>query len=204
MANIVGGWDLPQVAAAQYALVTQELMNESEIGPYAAFRWAMDIIGLERGSLLDVGCGVGHYAVLCERFYPAIRYHGTDLSDAMLVYARGLAPLATFSVCEFHDNKFADYDIILTGQTIEQTDDPPEALDWLLTHARRYVILNRIRLTPDESHRFVESTYCGQMGRTWLWNRADIIHRIEAHAQIVAVNDWWATDQMTLVLKALE
>ena len=82
----------------------------------------------------------------------------------MIEQARLLVPLGRFSVREFHDNDFADYDIVLTGQTIEQTDDPPESLDWLLTHARRYIILNRIRLTAEESHRIIEGTYCGNIG----------------------------------------
>ena len=78
---IVGGWDRADVVAAQHALVMRELASDAEIGPYAAFRWAMGIINLEyRKSLLDAGCGVGHYGVLCDRFYPRVQYHGTDLS----------------------------------------------------------------------------------------------------------------------------
>lgn len=201
--HIIGGWDREDVAAAQHALVIQELVNDavSPVGPYAAFRWAMDTIGLEYGSLLDAGCGVGHYAVLCERFYPHIHYHGTDLSDIMTVYARQLAPLATFSVCEFCDNQFANYDIVLTGQTIEQTDDPPAALDFLLAHAKQYIILNRIRLTKGESYRIEESTYCGNMGRNWLWNLDDIVKRIQRRADIVAQNDTWATNQIAFVVE---
>lgn len=220
MGKIVGGWDRPEVAQAQYDLVLKELSADpATIGPYAAFLWAMgivfaippDVLFLEKlyiekrqSTLLDAGCGVGHYGVLCERFYPNTQYHGTDISQATIDQARQLAPLSTFSVCDFKDNDFGDYDIVLAGQTIEQLDDPPAMLDLLLMRARRYIILNRIRLTPDESHRIEEGTYCGEMGRTWLWNRADITRRIEKCAQIVAVNDWWATDQMTFVVKRRE
>lgn len=205
MGEIVGGWDRQDVARAQWSLVRQELKADpATIGPYAAFQWAMDIIGLKDATLLDVGCGVGHYAILCKRLYPDIRYHGTDISQAMIDQARQIAPLATFSVCDFKDNAFEDYDIILAGQVVEQLDNPPASLDLLLTLARRYIILNRIRLThAAESHRIEETTYCGNMGRTWLWNREDIIQRIEEYAQIVAVNDW-ATDQVTFVVKRRE
>ena len=112
-----------------------------------------------------------------------------------------LRRLERFDVCDFKDNAFGDFDIILAGQVIEQLDDPPAMLEWLLTQARQYVILNRIRLTAETSHRITESTYCGEVGRTWLWNREDITRRIEKHAQIVAHNDWWATDQVTFVVK---
>lgn len=218
MGKIIGGWDLPQVAQAQHDLVLRELSAPETCWPYVAFRWAMEIINrypdmhlFEKiyyekrpTALLDAGCGVGHYGVLCERFYSGIRYHGTDISPAMIDQARQLAPLSTFSVCDFKDNAFGDYDIILTGQTIELTDDPPAMLDWLLMHAKRYILLNRIRLTPNESHRITEGTYCGEMGRTWLWNQEDITECIKKRAQIVAVNDWWATDQITFVVKRLE
>ena len=203
MDKIIGGWNLPEVAAAQHALVIQELTEDATapVGPYAAFRWAMDTIGMEYASLLDAGCGCGHYAVLCERFYPHVRYHGTDVSDPMTVYARQLAPLSTFSVCEFHDNRFGDYDIVLAGQVMEMMDDPPEALDFLLERARQWVILNRIRLTPDVSHRITEETYSGNMGHNWLWNLDDIIQRIERRAKIVSINTEWATDQVTIVAR---
>lgn len=199
---MIGGWDKPEVAAAQHALVIRELMEDANapVGPYAAFRWAMNMTRMRYGSLLDVGCGSGHYGVLCERFYPYISYHGTDISDAMIVYARGLAPLATFSVCEFRNNVFEDYDIVLISQTIEQTDDPLDSLDLLLSCAQRYIILNRIRLTSETSHRIIEQTYAGNVGRNWLWNLNEITQFIEERAVIMARNDW-ATGQCTFVLK---
>jgi len=203
MDKIVGGWDLPEVAAAQHALVIRELTEHTTapVGPYVAFRWAMDMIGLEYASLLDVGCGCGHYAVLCERFYPHVNYHGTDVSDPMTVYARQLAPLSTFSVCEFRDNKFGDYDIILASQVLEQLDFPLDALDTILLRARQYVILNRIRLTPDVSHRITEATYAGNVGRNWLWNLDDIMQRIEQRAKIVAINTELSANQVTIVAR---
>ena len=202
MAKIIGGWDLPEVAAAQHALVVKELTEDAitPVGPYAAFRWAMDTIGLEYGSLLDVGCGCGHYAVLCERFYLHVHYHGTDVSDPMTVYARQLAPLSTFSVCEFRDNQFDDYDIILASQVLEQLDFPFDALDMLLLRARQYIILNRIRLTPDVSHRITEATYSENMGRNWLWNLDELVRFIEVRAEVLARKDW-STDQTTIVIK---
>jgi SAM-dependent methyltransferase len=198
---IPGGWDKPEVAAAQQDLVIRELsVDSATIGPYAAFRWAMDTIKLERGMLLDAGCGVGHYGVLCERFYPGIRYFGTDLSIPMIAFARNLAPLGVFSVCEFRANHFENFDIVLTGQTLEVTDDPPGSLDILLTRARHYIILNRIRVTEDESYRIFEGTYCDNTGQTWLWNLADITRRIEARAEILARRDW--ENQATFVIRA--
>jgi len=203
MDKIIGGWNLPEVAAAQHALVIRELAEHATdpVGPYAAFRWAMDTIGLEYASLLDVGCGSGHYGVLCERFYPYVHYHGTDISDPMTVYARQLAPLSTFSVCEFHDNRFGDYDIVLASQVMEMTSDPPEALDFMLSRIRKWAILNRIRLTKVESYQITEGTYCGNMGHNWLWNLDDIIQKIERRAKIVAISAELPGDQIAIVAR---
>ena len=72
MTSIPGGWDRPEVAEAQRELVIGELCNADTL-PFKAFVDAMNSEGLRTGSLLDVGCGVGHYGVLCERHLPAIR-----------------------------------------------------------------------------------------------------------------------------------
>lgn len=198
---VPGGWDKPEVATAQHALVVKELIIDAQapVGPYAAFRWAMDTIGREYGSLLDVGCGCGHYGVLCERFYPNIHYHGTDISEIAMTYARGLAPLGFFAARPFEANHFEDYDIILASQVLEMLDDPPAMLDLLLSRAREYVILNRIRITDGPSHGITEGTYCLEIGRNYLWNLADLTRRIEARAAIVARHDW--DGQCTFVVR---
>ena len=52
MGEIIGGWNKPQVAMAQHDLVIKELSVDSlTIGPYAAFRWAMDTIGMSAWRL---------------------------------------------------------------------------------------------------------------------------------------------------------
>lgn len=199
MTSMIGGWDRADVAQAQQELVTRELSEADTCGPYKAFLWAMDTIGLESGRLLDVGCGVGHYGVLCEKHYPKIRYVGTDLSEAMIANARALVHSGIFFACQFEYNDFSFYDIVLASQVLEMTDDPPSSLDYLLSRFKSWAILNRIRLTPDKSHRITETTYCGQMGQNWLWNQDDIMQRVVRYADIVASMEW--NNQMTLVLR---
>lgn len=40
------------------------------------------------GAVLEVGCGTGRNLILAARRYPAARFHGIDISEAMLATAR--------------------------------------------------------------------------------------------------------------------
>lgn len=193
-----GGWDLPEVAEAQRDYVLGELQDADNVKPFLAFAWAMDEIGIQRGMLLDVGCGCGHYGVLCERNYPGIQYHGTDASLEMIRQARMLAPLGRFEISDFFANDFGGYDIVLVSQVIEFLPDRWAALDYLLQQARGYVILNRIRLTLEPSHEIDEATYAGHMGKEWLWNYNELITKVQQHGVIVGKYAW--DNQVTLLV----
>lgn len=199
MGEIVGGWDRPDVAHAQYDLAMCELRNDDGIFPFAAFKWAMGHVNIKTGTLLDVGCGVGNYAALCERNYPGIAYTGTDINPFAIDAAKKLASSGTFEICRFEDNAFGDYDIILASGIIEVTDDPIASLELLLGRARRYIVLNRLRLICDASRQIEETTYCGYIGRFFEWNVKEIVGIINKHAPIIAWRDW--DTQTTLVIE---
>jgi len=200
-----GGWDSPDVAAAQRELVRVELCAPEECLPYKNFLWAMGMIHnrLEWDAhLLDIGCGVGHYGVLCERYFIGVDYYGTDASAAMIAEARLLAPLGRFVVCEFSDNELDDYAVVLASQVIElMGGDVWANLRWLLGNAPRYIILNRIRLTPEPSHAIEEATYCGHSGLEWLWNQAELESAIVEYCDVVGSSIWDNGNQATYVLE---
>jgi len=204
MEEIAGGWHKQDVAKAQRDLVIKELSNAEQVLPFAAFMRAMDIIRLTGGTLLDIGCGCGHYGVLCERLYPGIHYHGTDVSAAMIAEAKQLAPLGRFRVCEFNDNEFGTFDIVLISQVVETMDDPPAMLKLALDNVARYVILNRIRITDKESHRIEETTYCGNIGQDWLWNMEEIEAIIAQYGKVLDRSIWDNENQATFVIERVE
>ena len=181
---MLGGWDKQDVAQAQLERVTEELRDPSHVGPFAGFLWAMREIGLKRGTLLDAGCGVGHYGVLCERAFSQIIYVGTDASEAMIAEARLLAPMSNFYVVDFTANMFGAVDIVLASSVVEMLPDPRAALEFMLSEARDYVILNRMRITQDggPSRALAEHTYCGNIGRQWLWNLGELREIVTRHA----------------------
>ena len=203
--SMPGGWDRPDVAAAQLELVQKELRNPDECLPYKHFLLAMSLIADKLGfapALLDIGCGVGHYGVLCERYYPHLQYYGTDASAAMIEQARQLAPLGFLWVLEFRENHPENFDIVLASQVIEPMGGDVWAnLRWLLSGARKYIILNRIRLTADPSHAIEETTYCGHIGPEWLWNQVELESVISEYCDIIWSTVWDNGNQATYVLE---
>ena len=192
-------WLKADVAKAQRKLVEQELKG---VWPktYNTFVHAMEAICPEHiNTLVDAGCGCGHYAIICQQKWGHIRYTGTDVSQYMIKQARTLAPLAFFERCEFLENNFGAFDVCLTAGTIEYTSSPLDSLDFILETARNYVILHRLHLTDDESHQVLEPTYCGNNERKMHWNEGELRNIIADYKSEILYRGTW-DDQLTLVL----
>jgi SAM-dependent methyltransferase len=191
---ITGGWDTPEVTAAQLALVKRELLAPEKCAPFVHFREAMDALGVKEGSLLDVGCGVGHYGALCARYYPVIEYYGSDASDSMIDVAQKLFPSGVYFPVPFEMNEFYDFDIVLISQVMEMTDSPWTSLAKVLRTFKKHLILHRLRLTDGPSHAFDEPTYCGHIGHEYLWNLDVLTNYILYHESVSIRGGRWADD----------
>lgn len=195
-----GGWDLPEVAKAQRALVEKQLAAPERVGPFQAFLHAMRHIALTHGAFLDIGCGVGHYGVLLAREYPQLRYTGYDASRAMIAEARSLYPQGRFRVRSFECANLWAYDIVMAAQVMEYQDEPWVALEFLLGHAG-WTILHRLRLTDGPS-RWLENepTYCGNRANNYLWNLDDVVRFVWSHDCRLESSQIWGV-QATLVVR---
>lgn len=209
-------WTLPEIADAQLALVRQQLADDAAghpPAPFAAFHRAMTFLTARIGewfSMLDVGCGVGHYGNLIARKCPTIAYIGTDISSAMIERARKLfSPLGfhqisstPFMRCEFEDNRFESFDVVLVSQALEMTADPVASLHLVLERARKYVLLHRLRVPPmtEPSRRTIERTYLGHTAPNMEWNLQEIEDIAKGYGEII-YTDMWDMSLTTIVEK---
>lgn len=195
-------WQLPEVADGHAKAALQELLNDPmTVDPFRYFIEAMEFIAPMPGTtLLDAGCGAGAYGKLCDKAFPQICYTGTDFSAPMIENARMIANYGRFRVCDFYANDFSAYDIVLASSVLEYAGDFA-ALRFLLGHARRWVILHRLRLCAEPSHAFDEATYAGQSAPHFVWNLKEMFAEIKRdHVEPMHVTVWTRGDHATIVL----
>ena len=204
MINLDGGWKFPKVAQAQRTLVEEQLaVSVENVAPFAAFLRAMQHVPSDAETILDLGCGAGHYGVLCARNFPNLRYTGMDSSEAMIEQAKQLYPLGEFIIEDFVRAPFWNYGIILVAQVIEYQLDPWAALVGLVSRQPRgTLILHRLRLTREgePSHAIQEATYVGHRGRNYLWEAGELLDTIRKCGGEIVNQDVWG-DNVTLVVK---
>lgn len=202
MPKKVDPWKQAKVAAAQRDLVLRQLQQPETVAPFAAFIKTVRALELRsKPTLLDVGCGAGHYGVVCARYFPSIVYHGVDYSRPMIDAAKRLCQTGQFSVKEFEDTNFWDYDIVLLSQVLEYQPEPFAALVHGLSKKHGgYVILHRLRLTAGASHRIEsEACYCGYSAPNYEWNADELIAFIGRNGGLVKRFDKW-DNSATLVV----
>jgi len=154
-------WDKPEVAAAQFKLVKKELSgNINQVPPYREFLRMMQTIDYAGKSMIDVGCGVGHYSVLVDEFCPKLgSYTGCDLSSHMIDIARRAFPNHSFFVAHWRDVDYSAFDIVLMSSLIEVVPDWRDALDCVLAKAKGTILLHRMRITTWPTNESVEMSY---------------------------------------------
>lgn len=194
-------WQKQAVADAQRALIEKELQETAAGNPPPPFRVFMEVMEVLRKRtaptplrLLDVGCGVAHYGVLCERYYPEIIYTGTDLSAAMRDHARKLLANGTVRRASFFQNPFHKYDVVLVGQVMEMLADPLRAFETVLRNIRptKYAIFHRVRITEDPSQPVSERTYCDLPCTNYLWNETEFVDHCYRYGDLLLIKHWGA------------
>lgn len=203
-------WLRADVAQAQRELVERELLEPEKVEPYRMFKMAMEYVLLKSPAvyaqpgkadcwhLLDVGCGVGHYGVLCGRYFPNVIYFGSDYAISMIRLAKQVFPDGIYFWDSFEQNKFETFEIVHISQCIELTADPWAALGLVIGRAARFVILNKLRLA-DKSGFIDEDTYGGHKGKIWLWNKHELLEFLSKEWAWKTVFDWEGRQAITVV-----
>lgn len=173
--------DDPAVAAGQREVIVGELAAFRRAWPFVQFSRALESIlamAPERiETLLDIGCGCGHYGRVLEMICPWIEYHGCDFSPYMVEAAKEIYPQGHFWQCNFEDVEFQLADVVLLSQVIEYTKSPFESLE-RLGEIPRWIIFHKIRTTTKPTHLINEATYAGHFEQCLLWNVVELSQRL--------------------------
>lgn len=108
-----------------------------------ALRRAIASLGLrrdQRWSVLDAGCGQGHFARFYRAEYPASSYLGLDISERAITYLQRTIPDADFrvaDVCEFDDPDGRTFDLVQSVEVLHLILDDDAMTRALANLARR-------------------------------------------------------------------
>lgn len=106
---------------------------------------AVDGAGLERPSLLEVGCGGGYHGRIFELLSECEpRYMGTDFSPSMIETARARFPDVHFQVADTTALPFEDarFDIVFDGVSLMHIPESGKAIAEMVRVSASHVILH--------------------------------------------------------------
>jgi SAM-dependent methyltransferase len=166
-------WKSADVARQMLELAARELAAPDAVAPFAAFRQVVERLAAARPAgaaplrLVDVGCGVGGYADLLERWAPGrFAYTGLDHSEPILAAARARRPDLEFRLFDALEEPLPDgFDVVLASALLDVSPDLG-LLDRLLACSAPVVVLHRQRIVRGGEARIDEAPgYAGQT--TW-------------------------------------
>ncbi len=149
------GWHFGATVARQeraYEQLLAEMHAGHSRGDLQTAAAAVDRVGLNKPSLLEVGCGSGYYseifATLCKS---RPRYTGLDYSRTMIARAKTRYPGVAFTEGDATQLAFADasYDIVYNGVSLMHILDFEKAIAEAARVAKAAVIFHSVPVMAD-------------------------------------------------------
>jgi SAM-dependent methyltransferase len=186
-------WRSRDVATQMLELTESQLRQADTVPPYAAFvrllRPLLDDPGLPRPArFLDIGCGIGAYGELLDRYAPGhFDYVGADYSEEILAAARGRAPGRQFEHRDLLEPGALDgFDVVFASALLDVLPEPGPALDALLGADARLVMLHRQRISARRGHVEVVPGYRGQRTYRTTITQGELESAASAHGRRIA------------------
>lgn len=154
-------WLDPSIPAQQLALTDKELMHWTageSIAPFDALLSCMRSIPF--GSVLEVGCGVGHNADVI-REAGKFEYTGVDYSEEFIRLAKNHRPARRFEVMDalLLDYKDQQFDTVISGCVLLHIVNWRRALSESARVARKFLVLHRTPTTHTETQYYFKKAY---------------------------------------------
>jgi len=180
------------VAEAMGALALEDLAKPDweTHPPFKYFLRAMERLG-GAATLLDAGCGVGHYSEVLARRYPRVRYTGFDFSPHMVDEARRLWPGREFFVADMVGHDYAGHDVVLASSLIEVMDNWARGSEALCQTLTGKLVLHRVRVHGGPTVRNDTTGYPGQPTYTHVHNERELLNFYEERGLSAVWREYW-------------
>ncbi len=142
----------------------------------AALIGALDSLGGDAQTVLEVGCGGGYNSEIISLQRPELEYRGLDISDAMIAISRSHYPDRPFLVGSAYELPFEQhsFDVVIDGVALIHMPEWQRAIAEYARVARDGVILHGLTLTDSASTtKFAKYAY-GQPAVELVFNRAEL------------------------------
>lgn len=115
----------------------------------AKFRVLCELDGLRGARLLDVGCGLAHFADHLDSLDLGVTYTGVDLSPAMIGLAKERRPDLDVRVANILEEDLGEFDVVMANGIFYLLGDDAEGLmrrlvERMWTHAGRALAFNSL------------------------------------------------------------
>ena len=175
------GWMSPLIARRQeraYRRLLAEMRRGNPRIDLIVAAEAVAAVGLERASLLEVGCGNGYYSDVFAHFLGGrVSYAGIDYSEAMITRARTIYPGADFRVGDATSLGYPDasFDIVYNGNSLLHILDYQRVISESRRVARAACVFHTVPVFRDRSTAYLHKYAYGGPVVEIVFNRSDLL-----------------------------
>ena len=170
--------DVSEWQEAAYTSVLSEMRKGSVRIDLAVAATAVQKTGLERPSLLDIGCGSGYYSEIFDFLLKGtVDYTGIDYSEAMVTLARCRYPQGRFQQADATALPFADnsFDIVFNAASLMHIPDHKAAIAESARVARRFCIFHTVPLLTTRPTTYLRRLLCGRPVLEVVFNQSELM-----------------------------
>lgn len=170
--ELYDSWKDPSVPLKQYETCTRGELEKYRKGePIEAYDVLVDVlksmdVGLDKKTILEIGCSTGYYSQVLKLRGINAEYHGCDYSESFVKFAQRLFPGIDFQVQDACSLTYPDnfFDIVISGCCLLHIMDFEKAIGETVRVAKDYVIFHRTPvLHRKETSYYIKKAYGVEM-----------------------------------------